>query len=538
MFAAGDTAPASPPAATFPALPALPGYEFLGEIGHGAMGVVYKARQMALDRLVAVKVLQTGSENHPGRLARFEQEARSIARLRHANIVIVFDFLKQAGCLFLVMELLENEDLGKRIQRQGPLDEVTCWGLVKQAAAGLAHAAQAGIVHRDIKPSNLILVESPPGSAHPGAAPLLKIMDFGLALMAPEAGTDQPLTNPGMILGTPAYMAPEQFSGSHVDWRADLYSLGTSVVFLLTGRQPFAGGSTLWDIMQRKMAAEMALPPQLSADSQWLLRHMLARAPEQRFPSYQQLLDAIDQRFGVAPPPNEPRTVKPRTIPEVSGSARARRRWWIGLGLGMALLVAAFVWWYRTAPPPGPPQMQTGTTMALFNGKNLAGWLIGTGTWQPTGDEEGGTVLAGTGIIRRPLPRMPHYRLLMGVDLKTAQAVDIHFGLRGSDAQTSRYVLRVTPQDVLLGQQQGDRGDFHSLASQSLPAPSGGGLEAPYRELRVDRAPHAWYAYYHGQLIGSLPAQADEVAEFRLRCEGGPAFFETIEVIELLPPAN
>ncbi|MGE0609927.1 MAG: serine/threonine-protein kinase, partial [Pirellulales bacterium] len=211
----------------------IPGYQILGVLGYGGMGVVYRARQKNLGRPVALKTVLVSQSAAPTMLARFEQEAMTVAQLGHPNIVVAYDFGSHQGRLYLAMELIDGEDLFAFIQRRERLDERTAWGLARQAAAGLAQAARLGVVHRDVKPGNMLLVEPPEGSQLPPGLPMLKLTDFGLALITTEQEADDRLTLAGSALGTPRYMAPEQFQGSDVDARADIYALGATVYHML-----------------------------------------------------------------------------------------------------------------------------------------------------------------------------------------------------------------------------------------------------------------------------------------------------------------
>ena len=197
-------------------------YQIVARLGRGGMGTVYKARHCTLDRLSALKVLDP-SVGGP----RFLREARSAARLDHHNIVVVRHAGEAAGRSFLEMELVEGHSLGQ-LTAAGPLDPMLATGYVEQVAHALHHAHGRGIIHRDIKPDNVLV--SPDGVA--------KVTDFGLARPTVLDGT---LTAPGSILGTPAYMAPEQWHGAPADARTDLYSLGVTYFHLLVGRPPFAG---------------------------------------------------------------------------------------------------------------------------------------------------------------------------------------------------------------------------------------------------------------------------------------------------------
>ena len=203
-------------------------YKILGELGRGAMGVVYKAEDPNLDRLVALKtiILAEDSEGHEEYQKRFILEAKAAGKLNHPHIVTMFDCGEHDGLAYLAMELLEGTDLRSRLLKESiPAAEAV--EIARQVAEGLAYAHARGVVHRDIKPGNIMLNGG--GQA--------KIMDFGLARM--RAADHK--TSTGMVLGTPRYMSPEQISGLPVDQRSDIFSLGIVLYEMLTGTRLFAG---------------------------------------------------------------------------------------------------------------------------------------------------------------------------------------------------------------------------------------------------------------------------------------------------------
>ncbi len=282
----------------------VPGYELLDVLGHGGMGVVYRARQKTLDRTVAIKTILVSQMSDRSIAARFEQEARAVARLQHPHIIAAIDFGQHDGRLFFVMELVEGEDLESRIARHQPpgllnaTTERLAWGLARQAASGLAHAAEQEIVHRDIKPANLLLVDPPAGFPLPPGMPLVKIADFGLAFLAStEAEAQTRLTAANTTVGSPHYIAPEQLSGATVDARADIYALGATVFHLLAGRPPYAG-LTLTQVLAQKLTAEAApirsVREEVSDETNMLIAAMMTRRPADRIASYAELLGHID----------------------------------------------------------------------------------------------------------------------------------------------------------------------------------------------------------------------------------------------------
>ena len=253
-------------------------YELLEILGRGGMGVVYKARQTRLNRLVAVKILSERGQGQKQPLARFQQEMHAIGRLNHRNIVQPLDAREEDGVHVLVMEYVDGVSLDKLLAA-GPLSVANACELIRQAADGLQHAFERGLVHRDIKPSNLIL----------DRAGELKIVDFGLARLSEER-LSMGLTNSQQALGTLDFMAPEQFdNASQVDIRADIYSLGCTLFNLLAGCPPFPAPQ--FSSFASKMCAHcMAPPPMIDelregipAALSNVIEKMLAKLPDERF---------------------------------------------------------------------------------------------------------------------------------------------------------------------------------------------------------------------------------------------------------------
>ncbi|MCL4729732.1 MAG: serine/threonine protein kinase, partial [Planctomycetes bacterium] len=217
-----------------PSVPIPPGAKRLGqvallaELGSGGMGKVYKGHHTGLDKPVAVKVMGAQLAGDAMSKARFLREARTAARLDHANIVRVLDVNEEAGVPYIVMEYIEGTDLAALLKKHGALDGMAALRAVAQVADGLAHAHAEGIVHRDIKPHNIF-------AARDGR---VKLGDFGLA-RAVEQTTE--LTMPGAAIGTAYYMSPEQAQGKEIDQRSDIYSLGVTAWHLLTGQTPYTG---------------------------------------------------------------------------------------------------------------------------------------------------------------------------------------------------------------------------------------------------------------------------------------------------------
>ena len=223
------------------------------ELGHGAMGITYRAIDKALDRPVALKIINTERGSHSAEAQeRFMREARAAAALRHPNVATAYQFgvREQTGQFFYAMELVEGETLEDRVRRLGPLDVVTTIDIALQVTAALEAAEDRGLVHRDLKPGNLMLVETGDDKggmdrrarrARPATqSPTVKVIDFGVAKAVAEKTNAMALTHGGFI-GTPAFASPEQFTNAPVDVRSDIYSLGATLWFLLTGHMLFSG---------------------------------------------------------------------------------------------------------------------------------------------------------------------------------------------------------------------------------------------------------------------------------------------------------
>jgi len=365
-------------------------YQVLQEIGRGAMGIVYEARDPVLDRTVALKVIQPAEQGGEPSASedRFFAEAKIAAQLQHPGIVVVHDVGRDTatGALFIALELLRGETLADLAER-GPLDWRTALQLVAQVAHALHYAHGQGVVHRDIKPANVIVL--PSGEA--------KVTDFGIARLE---SARQRLTSAGEFIGTPLYTAPEQARNEEVDRRADVFSLASVAYTLLTGRPPFQAAS-IPGIVHRVVYEEPEPPshlvPDLPPDVDRVLARAMAKDPAARYPTAEAFAqDAEDVLAGrhphhtggeelvvvdepdasgtvrvtpswrrpeaATPPPAHPtaaddtRTVPPAVRPP---STRARVLAGVAVVLG---LVALFLW--APKPPPDQPRPSPGPTLA------------------------------------------------------------------------------------------------------------------------------------------------------------------------------
>jgi serine/threonine-protein kinase len=287
-------------------------------LGQGGIGRVYKARHLILGRHVALKVLLAQYESIPVLKERFRREAEALAALSHPNIVTVTDFGVADGMPYLVMELLEGEDLAALLYRE-MLEPKRAFNILRQVLLALSYAHSRDLVHRDLKPHNVFVRSLGGGTDH------VEVLDFGLArFMGDSANRGPKLTKVGALIGTPAYMAPEQASGEAVDARADVYSAGLVLFEALSGRKPFESNDPgeilrahLLQAPPRLGQADTGL--QVSDQLEALLAKALAKSPADRFQTADEMLKAIDAlppdaalRLGPRPPRDQPiRSVAP-----------------------------------------------------------------------------------------------------------------------------------------------------------------------------------------------------------------------------------
>ena len=266
-------------------------YKIEDVLGQGGMGMVFRATQTSVHRPVAVKTLNPSLAAAPQFFERFRREAEIASRLRHPNVITIYDFGRaQDGTCYYVMELLEGESLRELVKRDGPMTLRRAVNVIEQACRGLAHAHEQGAVHRDIKPHNIMVQQL-------DKRDFIKVLDFGL-VKALEQEDEQQLTSTGQVLGTPQYMPPEQAGGEVVDHRSDLYSMGGVFYYCLTGTSPY-GANTV----RKALTAALTQPlPTVAAKRQGapvppaleeFIQKALAREKEDRYQSAQEFLDAL-----------------------------------------------------------------------------------------------------------------------------------------------------------------------------------------------------------------------------------------------------
>ena len=319
-------------------------YEIADELGSGGMGIVYRARDPRLGRDVAIKVLPQGVATDAARLSRFEREAQAVAALSHPNILAIHEFGNEDGTAFAVMELLEGQTLRQKLEN-GPPPQSKAVAIGVQVAQALTAAHDKGIVHRDLKPDNIWITNE--GQA--------KVLDFGLASFTavaegPEAETMACATDPGSILGTAAYMSPEQARGEAVDTRSDIFSLGAVLYEMLIGRQAFAratAAETMTAVLQDDPpsmdGAPQPVPPNL-ARTVW---HCLEKEPGERFQT------ARDLSFALSGASDSGTVGLVHGVAEKTGPRRSR--WPVAAGLAfLSVVVAAVLVFSLAGRDPSP----------------------------------------------------------------------------------------------------------------------------------------------------------------------------------------
>ena len=317
-------------------------YQILSLLGAGGMGEVYRARDTRLQRDVAIKVLPMDYGDDPELLKRLEREARAVSQLNHPNIVAVYDVGSEDGVEYVVMELLEGETLGRKIAG-GPLSSRRALDYATQIARGLAAAHEKEIIHRDLKPENIFITRDG----------RVKILDFGLArqLRAGEAGhMTSKLTTPGMVVGTAAYMSPEQTRGLPLDRRSDIFSFGVVLFEMLSGKLPFEAETafeTMTAILHRDAPDLRDFVPNLPPILYRVVTHCLEKAPEARFQTAQDLVFDLENcseiAFGMS-----------GTAPAALPLPKRLPKRAIAAGIALALLLAAALAYWMSRPSSTP----------------------------------------------------------------------------------------------------------------------------------------------------------------------------------------
>jgi serine/threonine-protein kinase len=336
-------------------------YEILGALGRGGMGMVYKARDRALDETVAIKVLRPDFSQDPTMAERFKSEIRLARKVRHRNVCAIHDFGEERGLQFISMELVEGMDLKRLLRERGALPLKEAYELAIQVAEGLQAVHEAGIIHRDLKTPNVM--RDPAGHA--------RLMDFGIA----KRQGGETLTATGSIVGTPEYMSPEQAQGHKADFRSDIYSLGIVTYELFTGQTPFRGETPISTILKQindppplDTAPALGLPAELRT----VLHRALAKDPAQRYQTAQAFAEAL--RDARRPSHRQvPASTEALRAPTVlaPGGARGRSgpsRWLLGAAavavVGVGVVIFALGRGRAPVPPSAEPTLPPSTVVA------------------------------------------------------------------------------------------------------------------------------------------------------------------------------
>ena len=359
-------------------LTTLGGYQVLKLLGRGGMGAVYLARQISLDRLVAVKVMLPKAAANPGFVARFTREAYAAAQMVHHNVVQIYDIGSANNTHYFSMEYVKGESLMDVVRREGKLDPEQAVGYILQAARGLKYGHDLGMIHRDVKPDNLMINDQG----------IVKVADLGLVKLADDASesaardgaasltkqrASPSLTRTGFAMGTPSFMAPEQAANSSaVGPAADVYSLGCTLYVLLTGKPPFEG-QTVLEVLTKHATAPVVRPdaivkrvPKALSD---VLIKMLAKTPEERYPDMGAVIEALENylglsRTGAFTPREEHAAALEKSVRQFNATPTAKLRSRIVCGFAGAVLVCILL-------------------SALFGWTTLAGGFLGLGILTP-----------------------------------------------------------------------------------------------------------------------------------------------------------
>ncbi|MBI5779175.1 MAG: serine/threonine protein kinase [Planctomycetes bacterium] len=325
------------------------GCRLIKKIGEGGMGVVYLAQHLALNKNVAVKILPPSFAIEEERVKRFVREARSAAQLEHSNIIQIYNIAKHEDFYFIVMQYADGESLARAIKREGKIKALEALDIVKEVASALSVAHRKNIIHRDIKPENIMINSN--GE--------VKLMDFGLARVLDVASN---LSRTGDILGTPYYLSPEQAQGHKVDGRADIYSLGVTLYYMLSGKKPFEGDTTLAIIL--KHINERPAPirkenPEIPECVSNLINRMLEKDPDKRYQTADELVDDLNLcRDRIVAGDSNAKTITASAVSAAVPNARTGKiiSWkMIGLAGGLAFVIVVLLSVLSKGKPPASP---------------------------------------------------------------------------------------------------------------------------------------------------------------------------------------
>ena len=414
-------------------------YRVIEVIGRGGMGVVYKVEHLRMGKIAAMKVLHTELAGDAEVVRRFEQEALAVSRLNHPNTVQVFDFGAAQAQLYLIMEYVRGQDLGRVVDRDGPLPWARAAPLFVQICGALAEAHELGIVHRDLKPENVLVTRTT------GGRDFAKVLDFGLAKIGGRDAVPQ-TTDKTEIVGTPYFMSPEQIRGDDVDARGDLYSLGALMYKVLTGEPPFMA-KTAVGVLTKHLTAELAAPsthvPMIDERVDEIVMRAMAKDPAQRYPSAQEMGEAIEAAYaelvGDATPlpsralrgrrertdTDEPLSELRLRRSDIDAYERSlRRQRLLTRASALAAILggaAAASWWFLLRQPPPStverePNDEIGEATLIAAGTDVSGYLgKRRGPGEPDRDFYRVELPAGTELISAHASAPPNVDIALTV---------------------------------------------------------------------------------------------------------------------------
>jgi len=497
-------------------------------LGEGGMGAVYRGEQLSVSRPVAIKLIAGKIAENPECVRRFRREAEAMAKLRHPNTVRLYDFGvaepdSKHPELYMVMELLEGSDLSEQLPRRGRLSPEEALFVTRQVLEALAEAHSLGIVHRDLKPANIFL-----SHVH-GGRTLVKVMDFGIAGIEQTEGNTK-LTMTGAVMGTPAYMSPEQAQGKLVDGRSDLYSLGVVLFEMLAGKPPFEAESAVSLLLAQVSTPPprlLELHPQLvhAAPLQQLLDALLDKRPEQRPASAQaaiELIDVASRALSLSPhaptlhaTPAQTARVAPSSgnvwaaqaqgtlsapLTQTTTGLRSAHHSWFWLAGGAVLLVAG--WLLRpsavTPPPPMPETQARSTPPSVPAGVPLYSVQINS---KPTG---AGVELAGVEIGKTPYTLQFRRATTLRLALDGYASAQLNVDERSEP----NLVLELTPLTARKGTRNNKGAATPESSAAPIPTPAPASAAAAPTSPAAAAAPHVAAAAPHVAAQPSTPRPA------------------------------
>ncbi|HTQ55290.1 MAG TPA: serine/threonine-protein kinase [Bryobacteraceae bacterium] len=418
-------------------------YRIVEEIGHGGMGIVYKAIETHLERPVAIKALHPQFSSNSGLVERFRAEARAQAQMNHPNIATLYTFVVQDDIAYMVMEYVDGEAFDRMVQRRGPIPPAEALPAFRQALAGIGYAHRMGILHRDLKPSNIML----------NRQGIVKVMDFGLA----KVMGDRSLTATGVRLGTVYYMSPEQIMNRPADIRSDIYSLGATLYEILTGNVPFQGDSD-YHILDAHVNTPPPLLsgvcPQVPRPVERAVLKALAKSPDERFQSAEEFAAALENAgdsvspFAVTADPDATHAITRVTVhpapPAAPAPAGHGGRFAVLIAVALAVLLAGWLLLRpKSRPPAGPaPLSQGATPPAVPQSAQVTPPAAAPATPAPL------VIPEGTAISVRLLDRVDASPKYAGADFAAEVSSPVIAGDRVAFRTGDRAVLRLEQADT------------------------------------------------------------------------------------------